>query len=126
MVRRTIRVRETPGSSPGSPTFRQAQSLRLLRLKKNPELAEGPMFTVYILRGPQNHLYIGCSKNVKMRILRHKSGEGAEFTRRNKVFNLVYKEEYSTLLEARRREKQIKGWNRQKKGVPSPFPLILS
>ena len=47
--------------------------------------------------------------------MRHRKGEGAEFTNRNKVFDLVYSEEFTTLLDARRREKQIKGWRREKK-----------
>lgn len=49
------------------------------------------------------------------RILRHRSGDGAEFTRRNKVESLVYIEEFETYFEVRRREKQIKGWTRIKK-----------
>ncbi|MEK7543460.1 MAG: GIY-YIG nuclease family protein [Patescibacteria group bacterium] len=73
------------------------------------------MFFVYILRGPKNHLYIGCTKDIDQRINLHKSGEGAEFTFRNKTHELVYREKFSTLLEARRREKQIKGWRREKK-----------
>jgi len=48
-------------------------------------------------------------------IIRHQRGDGAEFTRRNKTFKLVYKEEFPTLIEARKREKQIKGWKREKK-----------
>ncbi len=70
---------------------------------------------LYILRGPNNHLYIVVTSNVSKRIERHKSGYGAEFTKRNKTYKLVYKETFSTLLEARRREKQIKGWRREKK-----------
>jgi putative endonuclease len=70
---------------------------------------------VYILRGPKNHLYVGSSTNVIKRINRHKIGDGAEFTKRNKVFKLVYEECYKSLTEARRREKQIKGWRREKK-----------
>jgi len=73
------------------------------------------MYYLYILKGPKNHLYIGTASNLENRIARHKSGDGAEFTKRNKAFELVYKEEFSTLLEARRREKQIKGWRRKKK-----------
>lgn len=73
------------------------------------------MYYLYILKSIKNHLYIGVTSNLKNRIARHKSGDGAEFTKRNKVFELVYKEEFATLLEARRREKQIKGWRRQKK-----------
>jgi len=72
-------------------------------------------YFVYILRNPKNQLYVGCSNNIQNRILRHDSGDGAEFTKRNKNFKLVYQETYSTLIEARRREKQIKGWRREKK-----------
>ena len=73
------------------------------------------MFTLYLLRGPQNHLYTGVTNNFGKRILRHKSGYGAEFTKRNKVFQLVYKETFKTLKEARKRESQIKSWRREKK-----------
>jgi len=73
------------------------------------------MFSVYFLRGPNNHLYVGCSANKEKRLEKHKSGDGAEFAKRNKTFKLVYSEEFPTLLEARRRERQIKGWRREKK-----------
>ena len=73
------------------------------------------MFFVYILRGSKSHLYVGSTDNIEKRIIRHKSGDGAEFTKRNKVFVLVYSEKFATLLEARRREKQIKGCKREKK-----------
>lgn len=73
------------------------------------------MYKVYILRNNKNHLYVGGSKDVYARIPRHNSGQGAEFTKRNKNFKLVYTESYPTLIEARRREKQIKGWRREKK-----------
>lgn len=99
-----------------SPTFRQAQCLRHLRLKKCPEFTEGHiMFYLYILQGPKNHLYIGVSENIQERIKRHQEGDGAEFTKRNKTYQLVYSEKFETLLEARRRETQIKGWRREKK-----------
>ena len=73
------------------------------------------MYTLYILRGPKNHLYIGITSDLEKRIKRHESGDGAEFTKRNKAFELVYQEQYHTLIEARRREAQIKRWRRQKK-----------
>lgn len=73
------------------------------------------MLTLYILRGPKNHLYVGVTNNLDNRIDRHKSGDGAEFTKRNKTFELVYSETFSTHLAARRRENQIKGWRREKK-----------
>ena len=73
------------------------------------------MFYLYILRGPKNHLYIGVTQNFDARIKRHKSGDGADFTKRNKTFELVYSETFQTLIKARRREKQIKSWRREKK-----------
>ena len=73
------------------------------------------MYSVYILQGPKGHLYVGCTSSVDNRIKRHKSGDGAEFTKRNLVFELVYEERFETLPEARKRERQIKGWRREKK-----------
>jgi len=73
------------------------------------------MYKVYILRGFKNHLYVGVTSNLEKRITRHKSGDGAEFTFRNKTLNVVYTEKLDTYLEAGRRESQIKGWRREKK-----------
>lgn len=73
------------------------------------------MYSVYILKGHKNHIYVGVTNNLDQRIKRHKQGDGAEFTKRNKTFQLVYTETFSALLEARRRESQIKGWRREKK-----------
>lgn len=73
------------------------------------------MYSVYILRGPKNHLYIGCTSDFDKRLVRHEKGNGAEFTFRNKAFELVYKEEFRTLKDTRQRESQIKGWRREKK-----------
>ena len=73
------------------------------------------MYCLYILRGSKNHLYIGITQDIFRRIERHKSGDGAEFTKRNKVYKLVYQEEFQTYIEARKRESQIKGWRREKK-----------
>ncbi len=73
------------------------------------------MYFVYILKNSKKHLYIGCTNDLDARLKRHNSGDGAEFTRRNKDFTLIYSEQYPTLVEARKREKQLKGWRREKK-----------
>ena len=73
------------------------------------------MYFLYILRGSRNHLYIGVTHDINDRILRHQRGDGAEFTKRNQVFELVYSENFTSLSEARKRESQIKGWRREKK-----------
>ena len=83
---------------------------------KGAELVEAPLrYYLYILRGNKNHLYAGVTSNLDKRLLRHKSGNGAEFTKRNQAFEIVHTESFPTLLEARRRESQIKGWRREKK-----------
>lgn len=73
------------------------------------------MFVLYILRTPGNLLYVSVTHNLDERIKRHTLGQGAEFTRRNKVDKVIYVEKFTTLVEARRRERQIKGWRREKK-----------
>jgi putative endonuclease len=50
------------------------------------------MYFLYTRKNPKNHLYIGVSSNLQERIKRHNQGDGAEFTKRNKAFELVYKE----------------------------------
>ena len=54
------------------------------------------MYSVYILRGSKNHLYVGVTENFEKRLKRHKSGDGAEFAKRNKTFQLVYSEQFKT------------------------------
>ena len=73
------------------------------------------MFYVYLLKGLRGHLYVGSTRNPEKRRQRHVDGDGAEFTKRNKVDTVVYTEAFPTLTEARRREEQIKGWTREKK-----------
>ncbi len=82
---------------------------------KGAELVEAQTYYLYILQGPKNHLYVGLTNNLKRRVARHKSGDGAEFTKRNRTFNIVYTETFSSLRETRKREVQIKGWRRKKK-----------
>lgn len=72
---------------------------------------------VYILTN-KNHtvLYTGVSSNLPQRLEQHRTGIFAKaFTHRYNVFELVYYEEYSNIIEAIAREKQIKAGSRQKK-----------
>ena len=47
------------------------------------------------------------------RIGEHKSGLVPGFTRKYKVYRLVYYEEYGSILEARDRERALKRWRRE-------------
>lgn len=60
-------------------------------------------------------LYTGYSNNVGQRFLDHKNGKGGHYTRSHKPLKLIYSEQLLTQSEALKREKQIKGWSREKK-----------
>jgi putative endonuclease len=60
-------------------------------------------------------LYVGVTGNLYERVLQHKKKEIPGFTQRYNVDKLVYYEETSSIEEAILREKQIKGWLREKK-----------
>jgi len=73
-------------------------------------------YYVYILTNAKNTvLYTGVTNNLHRRILEHRSGSGSEFTKRYKVYKLVYYEAGKDIRDAIAREKQIKGGSRQKK-----------
>lgn len=74
------------------------------------------MYFVYILRNSQDKLYIGQTTDLKARLRRHNSGQASKFAKQHTPdFKIVYKEEYQTIQEAMKREKQLKGWSRAKK-----------
>ncbi len=60
-------------------------------------------------------LYIGASMLLPDRVQMHRSGESAGFTQKYRCHKLVYYEILSSRDAAYRREKEIKGWRRQKK-----------
>ena len=71
----------------------------------------------YILTN-KNHtvLYTGVTSNLLKRIEEHRIGrDKASFSHRYNVTILVYFEEYSNIVDAIAREKQIKAGSRQKK-----------
>ena len=74
-------------------------------------------YLVYVLRFSNNSLYIGQTNNIEQRLADHRSktSRAAKFSKENGEFKLVYSEQHQTLLEAMRREKQLKGWARAKK-----------
>ena len=76
-------------------------------------------FIVYILRTSSNTLYIGQTNNLQKRLKEHewKKSKGAKYMKYFDSFELVYQEEYATLIEAMRREKQLKNWTKAKKEV---------
>jgi putative endonuclease len=70
----------------------------------------------YILECADRSFYVGCTNNLEKRIEQHNNSKwGAHYTKIRRPAILKYSERYKTLIEARRREKEIKGWRREKK-----------
>ena len=66
------------------------------------------MYTVYVLQSlVNNRRYIGSTNDINRRLLEHNSGH-TKYTRLTRPFKLIYQEEYSTLVEAVRRELELK------------------
>lgn len=73
-------------------------------------------YFVYILECVDKSLYVGCTNNLKKRLEQHNNSKwGARYTKIRRPVVLKYSEEYKTLIEARRREQEIKDWRREKK-----------
>jgi len=71
---------------------------------------------VYLLASGNNRvLYTGVTNNLKRRLYEHKHGLVEGFTKKYRVHKLVYFEETNDVNTAIAREKEIKGWLREKK-----------
>jgi putative endonuclease len=74
----------------------------------------GPYFT-YIMASRSHTLYIGVTSDLHKRVFQHKWREHEGFTERYNCDRLVWFETYQDILKAIAREKQLKGWRRDKK-----------
>ena len=72
-------------------------------------------YWVYILTNHARTLYTGVTNDLPRRLAEHRAGRGGAFTARYKIAQLVYFEEHGDARDAIRREKEIKGWTREKK-----------
>ena len=71
-------------------------------------------YYVYILASKKNGtLYIGITYDLERRVFEHKNKIVKGFTSKYNVTNLVYFEVFGQVLDAIKREKQLKKWNRQ-------------
>jgi putative endonuclease len=57
--------------------------------------------------------YIGVTNDIGRRIFEHRTGTGNSFTRRYRVFRLVYCKTFATAVEAIQRETSLKKWPRR-------------
>jgi putative endonuclease len=72
-------------------------------------------YSVYILGSLSGTLYIGITSNLVFRVRQHKDHTLRGFTAKYDVDRLLYYETYGEVSRAIAREKQLKGWKRERK-----------
>jgi len=70
---------------------------------------------VYILKCFDNSLYVGATNDVARRFKEHLSGKGSKYVRSRSAEKVVYTEEFDNKFDAFTRERELKGFSRQKK-----------
>lgn len=77
-------------------------------------MEERPAVT-YILLCSNGEYYVGSTTDMENRLNEHQKGRGCGFTKAHLPVKLVYTEEYPTVDQAYKRERQLHGWSRAKK-----------
>lgn len=72
------------------------------------------MYFVYIIRCNDSALYTGITRNIRKRLLEHSVG-AVPFTKNRRPIRLTFYEVFDDRISAAKREKEIKGWRREKK-----------
>ena len=70
---------------------------------------------IYILGSDTGTLYMGVTSNLYLRVMQHTQGTLEGFTADYGCKRLLYFEGYEDIRAAIAREKQLKGWRREKK-----------
>ena len=69
-------------------------------------------YFVYIMTNTSRTLYTGVTNDLVRRVYEHKIGLADGFTKKYRIHQLVYFEQYSDVEAAILREKRLKKWNR--------------
>jgi putative endonuclease len=78
-------------------------------------MAREKCYYVYIMESMSRVIYAGMTGFLMARVLRHRAGEGGEFSRKYRVHRLVYYEVFESVGKAIARETEMKKWRREKK-----------
>jgi len=79
-------------------------------------MRKGQRHYVYFMTNKSRKvLYVGVTNNLKRRVIEHEFGRDFGFTRQYNCNYLLYYEEFRNIGTAIKREKEIKGWRREKK-----------
>jgi len=73
-------------------------------------------YFVYIVECSDGLYYTGVTNNLEERLWQHNEGVNPDcFTYKRRPVSLKYVEQFSDVVQAIAREKQLKGWGRKKK-----------
>ena len=72
-------------------------------------------FYIYILKCSDASYYVGHTDNLELRIGKHQAGEIEGYTHSRRPVGLVFSETFVSRIDALERERQVKGWTRQKR-----------
>ena len=67
------------------------------------------------MSSPTGVLYIGVTSDIYTRVHQHKIGTFEGFSKHHNCTRLLYYEAHELILQSIAREKQLKGWRREKK-----------
>ena len=73
------------------------------------------MYYTYVMASRSHQLYVGMTSAIEVRVLQHRNGRFEGFSSKYHCDRLVYYERYPNVNDAIAREKQLKGWRREKK-----------
>jgi putative endonuclease len=72
-------------------------------------------YHVYIMSNVSKTLCVGVTSGLERRVWEHRQNHSKGFTQRYNITMLVHIESFPWVDDAIAREKQLKGWNRDKK-----------
>ena len=78
-------------------------------------MSDGRQYDVYMLASKTRRLYVGMTNDLHRRVLQHRPKAVDGFTSRYNIERLVWYESTDQVLDPLDRERQIKGWRREKK-----------
>jgi len=70
-------------------------------------------YTYLLSNKTRNMLYVGVTAELMKRITQHKEGKGSVFTNKYHLKDLMNFEEFTDIVQAIAREKQIKNWHKE-------------
>ncbi len=72
-------------------------------------------YYVYIMASYSRTIYIGVTNDLRRRVYQHRTKQIEGFTAKYNVNRLVFFESTASVQSALAREKELKGWRREKK-----------